>query len=79
MFSYDRMCSLSKLLIPSYVIGQNERGQLGIASSSQMRWQCIYINPLSKSVSLPLGAKACYLKSPLDSGLIYQIYESADS
>jgi len=55
-------------------LARTTASRLGVASSSQMRWQCIYINALSKSVSLPLGAKAHFLKSSPYSGRVHKRY-----
>ena len=83
VFAVQVSCGLFHMLVVTseghiYSIGHNDRGQLGVAHSSQLRWHLVSINSLAKSISLPLGAKvvqvSCGAKhsvAVVDNGLVY--------
>lgn len=83
VYAVQASCGLFHMLVVTsegtiYAIGQNDRGQLGVACSSQLRWHFVCINALAKSVSLPLGAKvvqvccgANHSVAVVDNGLVY--------
>jgi hypothetical protein len=83
VFAVQVSCGLFHMLVVTseghlYSIGLNDRGQLGVTQSSQLRWHLVCINSLAKSISLPLGAKvvqvSCGAKhsvAVVDNGLVY--------
>ena len=83
VYAVQVSCGLFHMLVVTnegtiYSVGQNDRGQLGVTSSSQLRWHFVCINAIAKSVSLPLGAKVvqvcCGAKHSIavvDNGLVY--------